>query len=951
MCGIAGIVARDGRPVETAVLQRMGDAIAHRGPDAEGTFVDEPRGVGLVNRRLAVIDIAGGSQPMTIESGETIVYNGEIFNAPEVRRDLESAGQRFRTDCDTEVVLRGYAVWGPDVANRLNGMWAFAIWDPRVGHVFLCRDRLGVKPLVYAETDAGLVFGSEIKALMASGLVPRTFDPDALPHYLSSFAVPDPLTFVRGVRRLPAGHGLIVAPAQPPRESAYWDCATAEEPDRGATAYADEVEELLEDSVRRRLVSDVPLGVLLSGGIDSRLVATFASRHVSSPIRTFTLGFGAGAADERAAARAVAAALGAEHHEDEVTAAQAAHELPALFEAYDEPGQSLVQTHLVSQFARREVTVALSGLGGDELFAAYPTHVVVNLLARFDELPAVVRHGLVRAAALAPSGRLRRVAKLARMRSDDRVSRHLIHQTPESLRADLLSADMRDIVDLRAPARRFEELYARAQSSHPLNRLLYVYIKSYLSDELLRASDAMSMWNSLELRTPFLDYRLVERAMAMSPEHKLRARTGKLVLREVAARTLHETASTVKVGFSPPVATWLRGELAEQVADALSPRSVMDRGVFDPVAAQKLLRGAMDGDDRLVPPAMMLYAFETWARRWLDHRPDEAPASAPVASFSGEEPELSIVIVNWNTRDILRDCLASIRRHMDGVSYETLVVDNASSDGSADMVATEFPEVRLLRNETNTGFGRANNQAMRAARGRWFLLLNSDTELLDSSVPELLQRVKQLPDLGAAHCKMLLPDDRVQHSTGRFASLRLSLLEDLGLYKLLPRERRADVLLNGYWDHEDERDVDWISGAFMLLPREVFEKTGGFDERLFMYGEDVEWCQRIRANGWRIRHFPQAVIRHRDHASADIRYGEKRIALCLERQSDLYVEQHGQAAGAAFMATRLIGTGLRAAYYALRARAPGEGGRRYASMAPYLATSFRMLLALAVRRR
>jgi hypothetical protein len=280
-----------------------------------------------------------------------------------------------------------------------------------------------------------------------------------------------------------------------------------------------------------------------------------------------------------------------------------------------------------------------------------------------------------------------------------------------------------------------------------------------------------------------------------------------------------------------------------------------------------------------------------------------------------------------------------------------VIVDNASSDGSADMVAAEFPEMRLLRNKTNTGFGRANNQAMKAARGRWFLLLNSDTELLDSSVAQLLETAKAFPELGVAHCKMLLPDDRVQHSTGRFASLRLSALEDLGFYKLLSPEHRADALLNGYWDHEDERDVDWVSGAFMLLPREVFEQTGGFDERLFMYGEDVEWCQRIRAAGWRIRHFPQAVIRHRDHASADIRYGDERIALCLQRQSDLYVEQHGRAKGAAFMTTRLIGTGLRAAYYALRARLPGTGRTRYAAMAPYLTTSFRMLLALAMKRR
>jgi GT2 family glycosyltransferase len=346
---------------------------------------------------------------------------------------------------------------------------------------------------------------------------------------------------------------------------------------------------------------------------------------------------------------------------------------------------------------------------------------------------------------------------------------------------------------------------------------------------------------------------------------------------------------------------------------------------------------------------MMLYAFETWAREWLDAPIRAAPATRPV-DVGSTEPELSIVIVNWNTRDILRDCLASIREHMAGVSLETIVVDNASSDGSADMVASEFPEVRLLANDENVGFGRANNQAMKVARGRWFLLLNSDTELLDGSVAALFESIKDRTDLGVAHCRMLFPDGRTQYTTGRFFSLRLAILEDLGLYKFLKPERRAEILLSGYWDHMQERDVDWVAGAFMLLPRVVFERTGGFDERLFMYGEDVEWCQRIHAAGWRIRHFPQAIIRHRDHASADLQYGDERIALCLQRQSDLFVEQHGKLLGAAFMATRVIGTGLRAAYYVLRGLAPGVTGKRYRDMAPALTSSFRAVLALAVRR-
>jgi GT2 family glycosyltransferase len=267
------------------------------------------------------------------------------------------------------------------------------------------------------------------------------------------------------------------------------------------------------------------------------------------------------------------------------------------------------------------------------------------------------------------------------------------------------------------------------------------------------------------------------------------------------------------------------------------------------------------------------------------------------------------------------------------------------------MVASEFPEVRLLANEENVGFGRANNQAMNVARGRWFLLLNSDTELLDGSVAELFAEIEEREDLGVAQCQMILPDGRVQQSTGRFSSLRLAMLEDLGLSKLMSARRRGEVLLNGYWEHDEERDVDWVAGAMMLMPREVFDRTGGFDERLFMYGEDIEWCERIRAEGWRIRYFPQAQIRHRDHASAEIRYGDERLALCLQRQSDLYVATHGRLLGAAYTATRVVGTGLRAAYYWLRSGVPGPDGKRYREMAPLLTSSFRAMLALAVKRR
>src|SRR5215213_1143417 len=426
MCGIAGMYFADGRPLDRVALERMGQAIVHRGPDGEGFHV-VTRGptVGLVSRRLAVIDVDGGDQPITIDDGAfSIVYNGELFNAGELRGELEAAGHRFRTRCDTEVVVRGYAQWGRAVLNRMLGMWAFCVWDRDARTLFLARDRLGVKPLVYAEVAGGVVFASEMKALVASGLVERRLDPEPLPHYLSAFAVPEPYTLVRGARRLRSAHALEVRP-DGVREFAYWDCAVPEEEDRGAESYREEVAELLEDAVRRRLVSDVPIGVLLSDGVDSRLLATFAAR-AEPGLRTFTLGFDNPAADERAGARRIASRLGTDHRETVLNGDDAAKALPTLLEAYDEPGQSLIQTHLISRFAREHVTVALSGLGGDELFSSYPTHAAVNVLSRIDSAPRFASELLRDAARVVPARRLRRLVQLGAMDPDARVSRELM---------------------------------------------------------------------------------------------------------------------------------------------------------------------------------------------------------------------------------------------------------------------------------------------------------------------------------------------------------------------------------------------------------------------------------------------------------------------------------------------------------------------------------------------
>jgi asparagine synthase (glutamine-hydrolysing) len=633
MCGIAGIFYRDGRPIGRPSLVRMARAVAHRGPDSEGLYVDDGLpSVGLAARRLAVIDIDNGGQPMSTEDGRlTIVYNGEVFNADDVRRGLEGLGHRFRSRCDTEVVLRGYEQWGPEVVTHLNGMWAFAVWDRPTRGLFMSRDRLGVKPLVYADTPNGFVFASEIKALLVSGLVGRELDLTALPHYLSSFVVPEPYSFFRSVRRLPAGHSLLVTPTGT-RGIRYWDCGFEEEDDRGLRVYQREVHELLEDAVGRQLVSDVPLGVFLSSGLDSGMVAALAARKTSEPLRTFTLGFEGSPADERAGARRLAASIGARHREAVVTAREAAASLPDLLAAHDEPSQSLIQGNFVSRLARCEVTVALSGLGGDELFSSYPTHRVVDVLARLDELPSAIRLGLLALARTVGGEPGRRLARLAGMPPDARVTRWLLHQTDAPTREALLADDVRQAVDLGGPGRHLEEHYARTSARHPLNRLLYVYLKTYLPDELLRVLDSMSMAHSLEARVPLLDHRLVEYAMRMPARYKMSLLGGKRLLSRVARQTLPAgSMASRKRGFSLPLAIWLRGELTETLRDALCGPAIERRGVFDSRAVGRLLDSCLRGDARSIQPVMMLFAFELWARRAFD-----SPALVPEAEHPGD---------------------------------------------------------------------------------------------------------------------------------------------------------------------------------------------------------------------------------------------------------------------------------------------------------------------------
>jgi GT2 family glycosyltransferase len=313
------------------------------------------------------------------------------------------------------------------------------------------------------------------------------------------------------------------------------------------------------------------------------------------------------------------------------------------------------------------------------------------------------------------------------------------------------------------------------------------------------------------------------------------------------------------------------------------------------------------------------------------------------------DPRLSIIVVNWNTSEITRNCLASIRQHTRGLDCETILVDNASADDSVAKIRAEYPEVRLIENTANLGFGRANNQAMRIARGRYFLLLNSDTLLIDGSLGRWLDWLDREPAIGISGCKLLFEDLRLQTSCSRFPSLRVATFEELMLYKLLPRRLRGELLLGGYWDHDRERDVDCVWGAAMMVRRDVFAETGGFDERYFMYGEDLEWCSRVRDRGWRVTFTPETRIVHLDHRSSEKLYGDARIDLCMQRYYEIYRERRGTAAMSVLFAVKTAGAALRVAYFGVGAKMrEGEAQRYCASQAGFYRRCLRYHVGAAI---
>jgi asparagine synthase (glutamine-hydrolysing) len=594
MCGICGIAAGGAGGPDPDALAAMSATLVHRGPDDDGQVIAGP--VGLAARRLSIIDLAGGHQPIANEDGRVhVVQNGEIYNHAELRAELERAGHRFRTRCDTEAIVHLFEEHGDGFAERLRGMFAIAIWDGRSGRLVLARDRFGIKPLFYREdADGGIAFASELKALMALPDFDRDLDPRAIESLLAFNSIPGPLTIFDGVRKLLPGHLLSWEPGRAATVRPYarvTPAAAGELRGESSAALADELRERLRDSVRAHLVSDVPVGVLLSGGVDSATLTALAAQESGERVRTFSIGFRERSFDELERARLVASRYDTDHHEL-IVEPDVGEVLSRLAEVFDEPlaDSSALPTYLVAELASQHVKVALSGEGGDELFAGYHTYVA-DSIAPWVGRPAAALGPLVERL---PSSSARvsfdyKAKRFARGGALPPLERH--HAWKEIFSADL-RAELRtapppagfDPVDV------YRERYATTAGAQPIARLQDIDRSIYLVDDLLVKTDRASMAHSLEVRVPFLDTAVTELALAVPTSRHLRGFQKKRLLRRAVApllprRILHGR----KRGFSIPAAAWLRGDLREFARDVLAPDTVRAQGLFRPEAVERLL--------------------------------------------------------------------------------------------------------------------------------------------------------------------------------------------------------------------------------------------------------------------------------------------------------------------------------------------------------------------------
>ena len=625
MCGIAGLVGRSGEVVDADSVHRMCQTIVHRGPDDEGVYARGPVGLGM--RRLSIIDLSGGKQPIHNEDQSIwVVFNGEIYNFPELRRELEARGHGFYTHSDTEVIVHLYEEHGADCVKKLRGMFAIALYDEKKNSLLLARDRLGKKPLHYALDQGRLYFGSEIKTILAVQPDLAETDPEGLLQYFYFGYIPDPRTAFRGIRKLPAGHllefhngGLKI------RE--YWDLPEyGTHPAISEEECLEELERRLQEAVRIRLISDVPLGALLSGGVDSSIVVALMARESSKPVQTFSIGFREEKFNESEYARKVAERFGTDHHEL-VLDPDLEETLIYLSGMLEEPfgDSSMLPTYYVCRMARQQVTVALSGDGGDELFAGYDRYLTAIERRKFDPLQRVLGpiyrkgiHGLI------PAGMYgKNLAWNVSLNERDRYLDALsflpaLHRERHLFTAEFVTSAK----TLPDPLREWQRLYEDAPAKDRLSRLLYLDTKTYLNGDILAKVDRMSMATSLEVRVPMLDHEFVEWVTSLPVEWKFRAGARKHILKKLAERVgiPPEVIYRKKQGFQLPLVEWMRNDVKQKFWSILLESRTLQRGYFKPSAIKTLIDEHVQGRRNRSGLLWRMLVLELWHRNFMESR-------------------------------------------------------------------------------------------------------------------------------------------------------------------------------------------------------------------------------------------------------------------------------------------------------------------------------------------
>lgn len=627
VCGITGIVNSGSRPADRGILERMNGAIAHRGPDDDGFYLNESAGLGM--RRLSIIDVAGGHQPIhNADKSKWIVFNGEIYNYQELREDLENLGHEFYTNSDTEAIVHLYDEEGADCLRHLRGMFAFAIWDEREHSLFLARDRVGKKPILYSHQPNGdLIFGSEFQALLQHPDIARDIDPHAIDSYLSYLCVPAPQTAYKAIRKLEPGHWLRWKDGRIETRR-YW------KPDFSKKIKITEEEAILEttrilrESTKLRLISEVPLGAFLSGGVDSSAVVALMAQESSKPVKTFSIGFEEQDYSELKYARRVAEHVGAEYNEF-IVRPNALEVLPTLVEHYGEPyaDSSAIPTYYVSKESRKYVTVALNGDGGDESFVGYERHVAMKYAEIYRKLPGALRSSVIEPSLAAIAGptnfrnRFARFQRFLRAASMPKADRYFswLSTFDASAKTELFTHDLQSQTAGSNPIEYLSKYVNQSNGKGVIDASLLADLMNYLPNDLLVKVDIASMANSLEARSPFLDHKLIEFAASLPESIKQSGTETKSLLKKVAARLVpKEVVYRKKMGFGVPLKYWLGNELHDFTRDVLLSDKATSRGLFNRTVVERLIDEQRHDTHDNSWKIWTLLMLELWFQRFID---------------------------------------------------------------------------------------------------------------------------------------------------------------------------------------------------------------------------------------------------------------------------------------------------------------------------------------------